>query len=95
MREFTLGDAPRFKATFRDSAGTLFDPTSTSGKVFDAAGSLVVSFGSLTKLSTGIYAADWQTTDGVTAKGTYSFEASGVWGAFTYKRLGKNIVRLI
>ena len=95
QKEFTLGDAVRFKATFRDSAGALFDPTSTTGKVYDAANAIVATFSSLTKIGTGVYAADWQTTSGVDPTGAYSFEATGIWGALTYKRFAKNIARLV
>lgn len=94
QKQFTLGDAVRFKATFRDSAGALFDPTTTSGKVYDAANAVVTTFASLTKLATGVYAADWQTAVGVNPTGAYSFEATGIWGALTYKRFAKNIARL-
>ncbi len=92
-KEFTLGDAPRIKVTFK-AAGVLFDPSSTSGAVYNSADQVVASFAALTKISTGVYAADWQTTSGVTPAGTYSFLATGVWGALTYKRFGKNILRL-
>ena len=95
QKEFTLGDAVRFKATFRDSAGALFDPTSATGKVYNAANTVVATFASLTKISTGMYVADWQTTVGVNPTGAYSFEANGIWGALTYKRFGRNIARLV
>lgn len=95
QKAFTLGDAVRFKATFRDSAGALFDPTSTTGKVYNAADVVVATFATLTKLATGVYAADWQTTSGVNPAGAYSFEATGVWGALTYKRFARNIARLV
>ncbi|MDA8122242.1 MAG: hypothetical protein M0Z38_06725 [Deltaproteobacteria bacterium] len=94
QKEFTLGDAVRFKASFRDSAGALFDPTSTTGKVYDAANIVVATFATLTKIATGVYVADWQTTSGVNPTGAYSFEVTGVWGALTYKRFARNIARL-
>lgn len=88
MEDYTIGTAIRFTATFRDNSGGLYDPTSTWGVVYDSGSSVVGSFSSLTRVDTGQYVADWQTTPGSVGLGTVAFEASGISGVLVYKKRG-------
>lgn len=82
MLKKSQGDAIRFRVTFKDN-GVLTDPAATSGKVYDSTGTELYSFVSLTKESTGVYTATWQTTVN-TPKSTISFQATAQYGAYNF-----------
>jgi len=86
MIQHTLGTAVRFLAMFRDSSGSLYDPSSTWGAVFDSSSSMVGSLSALTRVSTGNYYADWQSNAGSCQAGQVAFEAAGFSGVLVYKR---------
>jgi hypothetical protein len=85
MNQFTLGDAITFTATFANSAGAAFDPTSTWGTVWDANSVAVNSFSALTNAGVGSYIATWQSNTPA-ALGRLSFEAFGLSGSLVYRR---------
>lgn len=85
MIQFTFGDAITFTATFTDSAGAAFDPSSTWGSVWDANSTMVGSFSSLTKAAVGSYIATWQ-SGSPAVPGRVAFEANGLSGTLVYKR---------
>ena len=85
MRDYTLGDAIRFKVTFRDENDALFDPSSTWGTVYDSSSTVVSSISALTKADVGVYTATWQSSRGG-AIGQGAFEACGVSGANVFVR---------
>lgn len=89
MIEFTLGDALHFAVTFRNNSGVAFDPTSTWGRVYDSASTVVASFAALTRVDTGQYYADWQSEVGSVGQGVGAFEAFGRSGTLTYRRREK------
>lgn len=86
MIEYTNGDAIRFLIAFTDTSGTAFDPSSTWGRVFDSASTVVNSFTALTKVNTGEYTADWQSDPASHGYGVYAFEANGRSGVLNYRR---------
>ena len=86
MMQFTLGTALRFLATFRDSSGNAYDPSSTWGLVWDSSSTVVGSISTLTRVSTGNYYADWQSMPGSCQSGRVSWEAAGFSGVLVYRR---------
>ena len=90
MRKFTAGDAIRFLVTFKNNSGVAFDPTSTWGRVYDSASTVVQSIAALTLVTTGNYYHDWQ-SDAAShgAFGVGAFEAFGRSGALVYRRREK------
>ncbi len=86
MKDFTNGTTIRFITRFNDSSGTAFDPSSTWGRAFDSNSTVCQSFSSLTRVSTGVYTADWQTDPSSVAFGPGAFEGAGRSGVFNYVR---------
>ena len=84
MIQRTLGTALRFLATFRDSSGSLYDPSSTWGLVWDSSSTVVGSISTLTRVSTGNYYADWQSVVGSCQAGNLSWEAGCLSGVLVY-----------
>ncbi len=77
MREFSIGDAPTIRGTFRSSEnGPLADPTTITVIVRTPAG--VESTSTATRVSTGIYTH----TVSLTASGTWKIRFKGA-GAVT------------
>jgi len=85
MIQFTFGDALTFTATFVDSAGAAFDPSSTWGRVWDSSSTVVGSISALTKAAVGSYIATWQ-SGSPAVPGNVSFEAFGLSGSLVYRR---------
>jgi len=89
MIEFTLGDALHFTATFQNNSGVAFDPSSTWGRVYDSASTIVQSITALTRVETGSYYYDWQTDAASHGLGVGAFEAFGLSGTLVYRRREK------
>jgi hypothetical protein len=84
LKDFTLGDSLRFTSYYRTGSGTLFDPGSTWGRIYDAASVVVASPSLFTRVTTGIYAYEWQTDPASNVPGTGAFQAFGYNAGQTY-----------
>ncbi len=85
MERFSAGDTIIFPVTFTDSAGTLTDPSSTWGRVWDANSTVVSSLAVLAQESTGKFSGTWQSSLG-TSVGPFAFEASGLMGTLVFRK---------
>jgi hypothetical protein len=81
----TLGTTIRFLATFiNPTDDSLFDPSSTWGRIWDSSSTVVQSISALTKISTGYYYYDWQTIPGSHAFGLGAAELAGRSGSYNH-----------
>jgi hypothetical protein len=72
MTIYHKGDTIRLKASFYTFAGVLADPSTVTCTIYDSGG-VVVTTGSATKETTGVFYYDYTTT----TKGDFSFEFTG------------------
>ena len=83
MKRYKRGTSIRLEATIKNADGDLVDPnTSVKVTVIDSAVTTAVNAQTMTKVSTGIYYYDWQTT-GREALLIYKQIVTAVDGSYT------------
>ena len=75
MNSYDIGSLVQLTGTFKNTAGTLTDPTSVTCTVKDPAGTVTTP--ATTKSSTGVYTADVDLTNAAAGVWWYRFAGTG------------------
>lgn len=76
MTTYQVGETVRITATITDSDGSAADPTTTTIKIVDPAGTTKVSDSAMTKTATGSYYYDY-TIPSASNEGEWNYNVTG------------------